>query len=652
MEREQPTLLNKLNKSRRWKGCQVCAEDAICRGTCQKYLEERVSQQSQSSQTLEQAPLMAEKHMWQEQGSITLPCLEGHSSDSQQEREASFVTQLSPERMVDPNATEFYPYVSSIVKKERDLWANTIDPLLSRTRPTVADAAHIEAADIQRVQLEEHVTLLYPTIPPARRRFPMWQVMIIGVLLLALSTLLVDGLLLLWASHPKQHPSSPTQKSLPTLTLSPASATVGQTVFVQLAYFSPLGHVLLTHDNQQSLLTTTHTASVALDANGQAVSSFVVGRLWGVGSHLITAQDMTTRVTASALLQVTKLDLAHYSPSDPLMSVVPLNLNFSVTQAQAAINKKSFSLINDGNSVLTWHSAISTPVSSWLTVAPMSGRMPPHTTSLVTVTVATKHLAAGTYTGQIVLTSGYTYVPTGHSLQLLTVSVLVQPPCSLVQTSASSLLFDDTANSPQTLAFMASGGCAWPLSWKVNAAPEASWLTLTPTSGSLTLSSSKGTSSITVNTSGLQPGIYHTFVNLSVVDAAGAAVQNSSQPLAITLTVRQACTLHLFPTGGLIFSAVQGASPASQTLAISTTGSCPDSVAWVAGTDLASNPWLDLSTHAGLDAGNGSTLSVTVTPGTLTPGVYTGQIVISAGVNGAVLRDSPQTVSVTFTITS
>lgn len=586
-----------------------------------------------------------------EQGSVTFPCLTHNSS--------LYDTQLDPqvylERLADPNATKLHPRMHGNTERERDPWAGTLDPLLARSRPTVANAAHGEAEDIQRTPLATHTALPYPPPSPLQlrpRRFSLRRVILLSVIALALSALLIDGLLLAFAMHPAQH--TPTvQGSLPALILSNDVAYFGQTISVQLLHFTPLGRAVLTHDRSQAWLT---PARLPVDANGQATAVFTVTTSWSIGFHMIVAQDLTTSKTARVLLQVDDTTPSPIAPSAALMSVFPSSLSFSTIEAQNRPRGQVFTIINSGGSMLQWWSAMTTSAgAAWLTLTPPSGRVPPDSASQVAVNITTTSLAPGTYTAHIALHSGATRSqPALKSFQTLAVSLLVQPPCSLAYSAAKSLLFTGLTNSAdpaaQTVTFTAAGSCAWPLHWQTSVAPGASWLTLLPTSGTLAFSSRGGSITTNVSMNGLKPGTYTTSLTVSAVDATGTPVHNSSQTFTVTLTVQQACTLQLLPTE-LAFSAAQGAPSTSQTFTLSTTGLCVGGVAWTADTDADSAPWLSLSTHGGFDSGSGSSLVVTVTPGNLAPRTYTGHITISAYNNGTALQESPQTLDVTLTLT-
>lgn len=895
---------------------------------------------------------------------------------------------------------------SSEDEKESDLWANSTDPLIARSRPTAAEAASIEEADIRRAQFENHTTLPYPSFQarPRRPRRAIWPIVFGVMVVLAVVVLVIDGLLLSFALNHAKHLTS-VNGTPPTLTLSDNVANIGQTMSLQIAHFAPQTRVVLTHDIQETLFTTSQTTVLDIDASGEARASFAITTSWEPGSHLIVAEDITTRDTASAILQVgeawpsrpphlllnvSALNLGagvqgtatiqplalhnagsgsitwsvssnqpwlllapqqgtfgsgqtisvavqrnnmapgkyqgvitisssvddperlpvtmtvnalppnagpmislspplfsftsedglstpqmqvltlsnpgqqslHWSittgsttattiqnayqqssggevmpetdhkandssswlnvvpasgtlasgqstqvriianaqsvlpgvymstvtfnavqgtqaydtpqmaaialtiqphcglltgtgllgftavvgqsnpsphvlslattsscsgepinwralpsanwisitpgngevkgtassfasiavntaglkpgkynglitfqvgkdtqtvvvqltlqpppaPSAPILGALPLSLNFSAVQGQANPTGQVVTITNNGGSPLKWETGLTMLTNSWITETPTQGTVPPGQTGQMTVQVLTSSLTPGTYTAQITLfgTDSNRHEVSG-SPQTITVSATVQPPCSLSQPSTSSLLFSGSAGganpTSQTVTLTGAGSCAWPLHWNASVASGGgSWLSLSPTTGTMNAASQQGNILVGINTNGLQPGTYTALVKINASDQGSTPAQNSPQSVTVTLTVLQPCTLQQLASS-LSFSAPQGQSSAlSQTFKLSETGSCAGGVAWTATGDVGSSGWLSFSASSGIDNGSGSNISVSAAPGNLLPGTYTGQITISASNNGMVLQGSPQIIPVTFTI--
>jgi hypothetical protein len=365
---------------------------------------------------------------------------------------------------------------------------------------------------------------------------------------------------------------------------------------------------------------------------------------------------VTLRAEKSTQTVIVYLDLQPAPPpSEPIMGVSPLSLNFSTISGQATPTGQAVTITNNGGSALQWHSNITLLTTSWLSVSPGGGMVAPGETGQLTVNISTSGLTPGSYTGQLTLSG--TDMRGSHasgSPQVITVSLVVQPPCTLAQPSQSSLVFSAIAGgaSPlaQTINLTGTGSCTWPLHWSTSVSPAAPWLSLTPTSGQLTTASQQGSMAVGVSTAGLQPGTYTTQVKISAVDAAGTQAQGSPQTFSITLTVLQPCTLQSLPAQ-LVLSAAQGQDlPTSQTFTLNETGSCAGGVAWTA-TGSSGTTWLSITPGSGTDKTGGSTITVTASASGLTPGSYSSQVTVSASNNGVVLQGSPQTITVTFQVT-
>ncbi len=916
----------------------------------------------------------------------------------------------APQSLNEPlaNRTWSWSKLDEEEEKEKDLWANASDPLLARSRPRLADAAQIEADDIERARLENHITLPYPSIHKRQpmQRFLRWQAVFATMVILALLALGIDGFLLNFAFHHSKHPIA-ADLGPPSLTLSNTVANIGDTMTIHLAHFIPGTSIVLTHDIQEALVTTGNSSTVAVTASGEASAAFVITNAWKPGSHLIEAENVTTRDTASALLQIagsgpsrpphlllasSTLDLgdavqgagtiqpltlqnsgsgaiswsvsssqpwllvapqqglfgtgqtisvaaqrsnlqpgdysgtlkifsnvggpeelqvsmkvsalppnagpvislvppllsfatsdgistpqsqivtltnpgqqalnwslgigdtvttiqsaywpstsagggqrmgSHYratsvaaswisafpstgvlssgdsvqiqitaqgedllpgsymsmltfsssgsnkafdtpqqvgvsltvqprcglvlgagglaftavagqsnpsahvlsmgvtsscagtplawrawpsaswiamnpsggeikgtgssftaisvktaglapgyykglvtfqdgkdtqtvtvqltlqpkpAPTVPIMGALPLSLNFSLIQGQANPAAQVVTITNNGGSPLRWHTNVSLLGNGWIATSPSGGTVLPGQTGQVTVKVATKGLTPGSYVGQVSLlgTNANNGATASGSPQAITVSLTVQPPCTLAQPSASSLLFNSVASgqdpSQQQVSFMVAGSCSWPLQWNTRTSTGSSWLDLSPSLGTLDANSQTASISVGVSTARLAPGTYTSQVQITAKDSTGMKVLNTPQSFTVTLTVLQPCTLQPLPTT-LSFSALQGQAAANtQTLNLSESGSCQGGVSWTATGDTGSSAWLNLSTTTGIDSGSGSSIVASANTGSLLPGIYTGQITVSAINNGIVVVGSPQTIAVTFTV--
>lgn len=404
--------------------------------------------------------------------------------------------------------------------------------------------------------------------------------------------------------------------------------------------FSSAGWLAVSPQNGQLKGTSTGVTSIGVNTTGLAA-----GRYRG----LVTFQAGKNTQTVMVQLNLQP----HPAPSEPIAGVSPSSLNFSTIQGQANPAGQVVTITNNGGSPLKWHAGVLLLGMNWLNVTPGSGTVLPGQTGQLTVNVATANLTPGSYTGQVTLAATNTRgAPASGSPQAISVSLVVQPPCTLAQPSASSLLFSGIAGGAnplaQTVVLTGAGSCSWPLHWSAIVAPATSWLTLSSSSGALDTVSQQASVAVGVNTSGLQPGTYSTQVKISAVDSAGTQAGNSPQSFAITLTVLQPCTLQALPSQVVLNAAASQSAPATHVFNLSETGSCSGGVAWTAAT--SNSPWLSLSDLSGTDTGNGSAITLSASASGLAPGNYTGQITISANNNGMVLSGSPQTIQVLFQV--
>jgi hypothetical protein len=340
------------------------------------------------------------------------------------------------------------------------------------------------------------------------------------------------------------------------------------------------------------------------------------------------------------------------------MNASPLSLNFSNTQGQPSPSGQVVTITNNGKSPLKWNASPIPFAFSWLGASPSGGTIAPGQSGQVTVTVDTTKLTPGSYVGQVTLNgmdANGNLAP--GSPQTITVTLVVQPPCTMSPPSSSTLSFSAmqgaSINPPaQTVVFTGTGNCAWPVNWTTSLLHRTPWLTLTPASGTVKGSGQSGSLLVTATIAGLAAKTYSTQVMITASDSTGAPMTGSGQTVAVTLTVLPPCVLAPASPASLAFSVPQGQSSAApQTVALSETGTCSRPVTWTASP--GSSAWLALSATSGSDTGGGSTFGVSVTAASLLPGTYTGTITITAtDSTGATIAGSGQTVSVTLTVTS
>ena len=560
-------------------------------------------------------------------------------------QQSSFDTQPEKQKS-DGLRQRLWPWfgVEDEDEKGSDLWKDAPDPFVARTRPSSAEAARIEAADIQRIELEERPTVPYVALPTRRRRLSRWHLAFGGMVILALVALTIDGLLLTFTFNRAGRSTS--GDGPPMLVLSTNVVNVGGSVSLQLTHFAPSTTVVLTHDVQETLLTSAGSTSLTTDSSGRGDATFSVSGSWGPGFHLIVAEDVATRYTASAMLQV-----GGAGPSRPphlLLDSSSLNLGSSV---QGSDTLQPVLLRNSGNGSISWSASSDQP---WLLVAPLQGTF----SQGQTIEVASQRsaLPPGDYTGSITLFSN---VGAPEKLQVhMTVKALppdAGPVISLVPSLLSFTTTDGSSipvtqvvtltnpgqqmlhwslsNGPTTTMTMqntlAQSAENQPASQVVELlpAPLPSWLGADLTSGSLAPGQSVQIH-LTARSQNLLPGAY--MEPLTFNSAPGSPAFDTPQVIDVALTIQPHCGL-LTSTGNMEFTAVKGQSnPSSHALTLNATSSCANSVlGWQA---WASSGWITVNPTSGQVRGTASSVtSIGVNTANLAPGRYSGVVTFEAG---------------------
>ncbi len=341
-------------------------------------------------------------------------------------------------------------------------------------------------------------------------------------------------------------------------------------------------------------------------------------------------------------------------PSAPIIDASPLNLNVSLTLGQQDSPEQPVTITNTGRSPLNWSTSVNTSASSWLGISPAEGTIASGQVGQLQVNVSATNLSPGTYVGQIQVNGvDGNNAPAGGSPQTITVTFVVQPPCTLAPPSLQALAFSaaqgEADPAAQSIILTASGNCEWPLSWKATSVGSApSWLKFTPVSSSFANSNQTATLKIAPHIAGLSPGTYSAQVSISVLDAMSQTAQGSPQIFTVTLNVTQPCSLQVGSTG-LSFTVQQGQTSTAQNMSISSTGSCALPISWTASGNAS---WLVLSATSGTDQGSGSSLGVSINAAQLTAGTYTGTVTLLAtDKSGAAIVGSPKTVAVSVMVT-
>ena len=512
-------------------------------------------------------------------------------------------------------------------ESEDDTWSNRTDPLMARHFPNSAEIARIEEDDWRRAVAEGLVTLPLTPQLVKRAKHPRMHMTFVVLVILAIIAFVTDGALISVAFLHPPH-SVNVSNGPPSLTLSSNVAKIGQTVMLHIHHFSSFTHVYLTHDVQESVQLTGGSALIKIDSNGSADVNMLVDATWTPGYHTIEAEDISTRYTASATLQI--IGSGPTRPSHLLIDTTSLDFGADYLGANTI---QSLTLHNSGGGSISWAANSDQP---WLLLSPPQGMFSASQT--IAVAVERANLKPGDYKGTITFTSNIGEAQWVHVT--MTVRPLPANPGPVLEVIPPVLSFtalDGEADPPAQVLTVSNPGTQ-PLDWSItanNALPVASqsllpimfdassnWLSTDVSSG-VVVPRSSSLLHLIVHSRALLPGVYTDVLSIS----AGHGVYDSPQTISVSLTILPRCGLTL-SAGSMSFTAVLGQSnPSYQSLSLSANSSCSGTVNWKA---LSAANWLSLTPASGQI--KGSTNAVTaigVNASILRPGTYNSYIIVT-----------------------
>jgi hypothetical protein len=270
----------------------------------------------------------------------------------------------------------------------------------------------------------------------------------------------------------------------PTLTLSSNPAKVGQKVLFTLSHVTPSTKVVLTHDSQPIQIN--GSPFIISDSKGDANFSLSIDNHWGSGSHFIGAEDVATRKTVSAYLQI----IGHSSTLQPPSLFIATKSIHMGADVVGAHTVRTLNLVNSGGGTITWSANSNQP---WLLVSPTQGTFSQQET--ISLAVQRAGLKPGLYTGNITISTNVSSPQSilvdmkVQSLPLKAAPVLALPPALLSFTATDG----QTNANPQSLTISNPGSI--PLHWSTIATPitqlpltqaqaiTCNWLSATPNEG-------------------------------------------------------------------------------------------------------------------------------------------------------------------------
>ena len=291
---------------------------------------------------------------------------------------------------------------------------------------------------------------------------------------------------------------------------------------------------------------------------------------------------------------------------------------------------KQYTLSNTGGQSLDWTTAVFNR-AEWVTASPASGTLGSGEAAAVTVSINSNAdtLPAGTHSDTLVFinaTSGAGNTSVPVSVTVAAGLLEVSPTSGLVSSGPQGGPFTPGA-ATYTLTNPGSG----PVDWTATHAPEATWVTVSPASGTLNSGAQAAvTVSINANADSLPKGVYNDTIQFTnLTNGAG----NTTRSVELTV---QAGRLVVTPATGLVSSGTAGGpfDPASQEYALSNPGDAP--INWTAAVSQGAQ-WITVSPASGtLAPGEQASVTVSINANAdlLPEGTYSDSVAFANTTNG------------------
>ena len=281
---------------------------------------------------------------------------------------------------------------------------------------------------------------------------------------------------------------------------------------------------------------------------------------------------------------------------------------------------------SDSDNALDSSTIAATANNSWITLSNASS-------GTVTVSVDQSTLTAGLYSGSVTLTqTGAANSPTSVPILFVVtgsgggVGALTFSPSQITLTSSGG-----ATPAPATLGVSAATQTAF--SATIAYSSGSGWLTVSPLSGTTPASLT-----VSANPAGLTAG--NTY-NATISFSANGSVQ--TVPVSFTVSGGGTAGNVTVLPGSLTFAAVQGSSPANQTLSVSSAAGAAGISFTVTPITSSGGSWLSASVAGGTTPLN--PLTISVNSSALPPATYQGNILIAP--TGGTTVNIPVTLTVT-----
>jgi uncharacterized protein (TIGR03437 family) len=323
----------------------------------------------------------------------------------------------------------------------------------------------------------------------------------------------------------------------------------------------------------------------------------------------------------------------------PGFSVTPAKLSFSAPAGTPDLASQQIATSSPITG-LVWRVEASTEDGApWLGFSPPVGFTP----GSVAVSASVLDMKPGSYRGTVTIQAPLGATPTLAVAVDLTVTVPIPPQLVVEPSSLEFEILVGTGNpTPRSLRITNGGDGVLKWTAQANAAPGATWLSISQASGTAS-GSSPATVQVSVNAAGLSPGVYSGSIQVQ------SATTNQTRTIPVTFLLTRPVPTILVSQTGLLFTGVEGGSVVPpQSIGILNIGQSV--MSWrVEASTLAGGDWLSVSPTTGSSTANSLDIplvDVAVNVKGLRSGTYNGLLRVSA----PDANNTPQVVTVVLSV--
>jgi Viral BACON domain len=357
--------------------------------------------------------------------------------------------------------------------------------------------------------------------------------------------------------------------------------------------------------------TTPGVLNISVDSSGLAAGTYMGTIVVSSPGASNSPQTITVTLTVSSA-----------GGTVPGFQVAPTTLNLFASQGSTA-PPPAVLMVTSATTGAAYSVNVTSTGGSWLSASPLSGLSP----SAITVTANPFGLSNGSYQGTVTITAAGSTTPITVPVNL---TVSTDP---MLQARPQILTFNlqtgGSVPASRPVVITQTTGATGPFQVAATTAAGGNWLTASSTSGTSPGGFVAGLSNSVVST--LSPGTYN-----GTITVTSSTLVNSPLAIPVVLNVSANPLISVTDTQLIFNSQVGGATPATQTINVSSTGAAIPIQANAR--VLGGSNWLMV--NAGTPT-TPSAVTVTVNPSGLAPGLYQGAIDITSSGSGNITRTTP-----------